>query len=467
MPLPLILIGAAVVAVGAVGAVVAVAAAMSDDDEDNDEVRLKRNRRDAARAELRQKTERERRKRRKSILGDAQEELRKIAGRHNAVGQIVTTDITYKLLKTAVSEWSSGSNVGLRKARDMLMPRNVRLRIHDCNYQESRALGEELRALTILSSAVSEHVSALEKKARLPEDEHRIRHLERKLPALDESSDDLRRQVSIAVDDFLRQASVDIHSPARIVACGLLCAGKSSLLNALTDHLAPEYFPTGGGRTTRDCRRYLAQFGEDTCLLVDTPGIDSEVADDTAAKDEVCTADHLFFVHTLATGELHSVEVAFLEDLAQVAENNAAMRGLTVVLTHQESYDEVADRLSGSILATIESITGKQVPYFRTSAPVYAKGVSEDKSMLVEFSGVPALRGHCREVASDQDKVLDRRRRRLALLADNLLGAIDSCAADRERQRRRFSQDRKQREAAFDTDLGRLLSNVAQRMTAP
>ena len=462
MPLPFILAAAGIVLVGgAIGAI----AAMSDDD---DEVKQERKRRDAAQNdERRRQSEQERRKRRKSILGDALGELSEIADRHRAVGRVVATGITYKLLKTAVSEWSTDSKVDFRKARDMLMPRNGRLRIHDSNYQESQAINGEVRVLSDLSSAVSEHVSAIEDKARLPEGEQRIRHLERNLPAVDESSDDLRRQVHKAVDDFLRQASVDINSPARIVACGLLCAGKSSLLNALTDHFAPEHFPTGGGRTTRDCSKIHAQFGEDTCLLVDTPGIDSDVMDDTVAKAEVRTADHLLFVHTLATGELHSAEAAFLEDLArQDAEYDAATRGLTVVLTHQESYEDVADRLSGTILAMIESITGKQVPYFRTAAPVYTKGVSEDKRMLVEFSGIPALRGHCREVASDRDKVLGGRRRRLNLLADSLLRAIDSCAADWKRRRQRLSQGRKQREAAFDADLERLLSNVAERMKA-
>ena len=399
--------------------------------------------------------------RRESILKNAQKELQKIADQHSTVGRAVRTDISYRLLTTAVLKWSDGSKTGLREARDMLMPQNgIRAR----NFQEIEALGKELRDLSALSSAVSEYISAFEQKPRRPENKHWIRDLERKLPMLDKSSDDLRRQVSTAVDDFVCQASVDLRSPARIVVCGLLCAGKSSLLNALTDHLAAEYFPTGGGRTTRDCRKYLVQFGKDTCLLVDTPGIDSDDADDTAAKNEMCTADHLLFVHTLATGELHSAEVRLLEDLAQVGENVAAMSGLTVVLTHQESYDEVADQLSGSILATIKSISGKQVPYFRTSAPVYVKGVSEDKSMLVEFSGVPALRGHCREVAGDQDKVLDGRRRRLVLLGDILLGAIDSCVADRECQRQRFSEDRKQRKAAFETDLGRLLNNMTERM---
>ena len=387
-----------------------------------------------------------------------------------AAGRLVTADLTYERLEAAVSEWSTGSKVGLRRARDMLMPRNGRLPVHDDNYRKSRALGKELRVLSALSTAVSKHVAAIEDKIRGPEDGSRIRRLERNLPVLDESSDDLRRRVSIAVDDFVRQASVDIHSPARIVACGMLCAGKSSLLNALTDHLAPEYFPTGGGRTTRDCRKISVNFGGGTCLLVDTPGLDSDGMDDAVAKYEVSTADHLLFVHTLATGELHSAEVTFLKELAQGAENNDAVRGLTVVLTHQETYDADADRLSGSILSMIDSIdsfTGKQVQCFPTSVPVYARGVSGEKNMLVEFSGIPALRDHCRKVASDQAKVLDGRRRRLALLADTLIGAIDSSVADREHQRRSLSEELRQREVAFNEDLEWLLINVAERMKCP
>jgi tRNA U34 5-carboxymethylaminomethyl modifying GTPase MnmE/TrmE len=47
----------------------------------------------------------------------------------------------------------------------------------------------------------------------------------------------------------LDSAIMAMAQPLRITTCGLLKAGKSSLLNALTDHLETELFATGAVRT--------------------------------------------------------------------------------------------------------------------------------------------------------------------------------------------------------------------------
>ena len=54
-------------------------------------------------------------------------------------------------------------------------------------------------------------------------------------------------------------------------------------MNALTDHVDEERFPTGAARTTTIADEY--EYG-DNILFVDTPGIDVTAADDATAFDQ-------------------------------------------------------------------------------------------------------------------------------------------------------------------------------------
>ena len=478
MPLPFILAAA----VGA--AIAAVAIATSDDDQTGDE-EVSRNRQDAQRRAQREEAERQMRARRDSIRSDVEEELRRIAKRHKSAGRKVASHITFEMLEKAVRGRGvvgvmvgpmGGAMRGLtaheltaqefHAALDLLMPKSPPSRSRDTKDREIGALSEEIRILGDLSSAVSELAGTAEAKT-FPSRARRIRCLERKLSALGEREEDSPwGEVSQGVEAFVRQAqaAVEPDSPVRIVACGLLCAGKSSLLNALTDQLSPEFFATGGGRTTRDCKALVVRLADDACRFADTPGIDAEAADDATATREVSVADHLLFVHTLAAGELHSAEVDFLETVVPNVAHGDSMPGLTMVLTHQESHEDVAERLTTSVLAKVEEVTGHRVPCFRTSATVYEKGMAEDKELLRELSGIEALRGHCAEIVRDKEQATAGRIARVARHAEQLRQDVRRCAADRKHRRECLVQDRKLREAELKKDFRRFLEDVAKRM---
>ena len=466
MPLPLLLLGAVVGAVG-----LGLAAAFSDDDSEGDAAdggeETARNRRKAEETERRREAAEQKRRRRAVIQKDTKDALTKLAGRHEAIGRSPVPRLTLAMLEEALSEWRNGSKAGFRKARDLLMPVNP---AHGSarSLRDIRALNEQLDALDGLSCAVSGHAAAVGTGRAITAKDKRIRERLQNLATTGEA-DDSRSRIADAVDHYLRQAAIDAHSPARIVACGLLCAGKSSLLNGLSERHTPEYFLTGGGRTTRDCKKLRAEFAEHGCLLIDTPGLDAgtdSAADDGRAAAEVCTADHLLFVHALATGELHAAEVGFLEALAAEGSDGGVLPGLTVVLTHAESYQEVAERLAATVFSKVEAATGRAATGFQTSATAHAKGVAENKPALIEFSGIPTLRRHISEILNAHDAIVEGRKKRMALLAERVLAVIESCAAGRRSRRNLLVSERREGEKCFDRAFRRILGNVATRLEA-
>ncbi len=281
MPLPLLLIG---IAAAAAATTAAVVAATSDDDESIDRENS-RNRQDALRRARREEAERQMRARRESIRSDAKKELQRIADRHDTLGRKVAPRITFRMLEGAITGLDTA--LDLDAALNLLMPMSVPPINRDPEAREIRALSKEIRVLEEFSSAVSDLVSLLDAKKSFSQGAHRIRKLERELSALGSEVDDASHGISQSVDRLVRLASVELQSPVRLVACGLLCAGKSSLLNALIDQHSPECFGTGGGRTTRDCKAYIARFADDDCRFVDTPGLDADDSDDETAAKEV------------------------------------------------------------------------------------------------------------------------------------------------------------------------------------
>ena len=146
--------------------------------------------------------------------------------------------------------------------------------------------------------------------------------------------------------EALTSAFVVTQRPLQITTCGLLKAGKSSLLNSLTDHLETELFATGAARTTVKNQTLSHQ----DFVFVDTPGLDATEGDDTEAWKELNMADILLFVHDPGTGELHQDEVEFLLKLASQSSGQYGLdERLLVVLTRLDSNAEAINQISGRL----------------------------------------------------------------------------------------------------------------------
>ena len=93
--------------------------------------------------------------------------------------------------------------------------------------------------------------------------------------------------------DFLNQKVND--SKPIIVTWGLMNAGKSYLLNMLTQHIDKEFFKTNDFRETA----IISSYETDQYVYLDTPGLDANAQDNLEALKGVKKADIVLFVHQL------------------------------------------------------------------------------------------------------------------------------------------------------------------------
>lgn len=189
--------------------------------------------------------------------------------------------------------------------------------------------------------------------------------------AIPESEQDIKRF------KFLTEDANDI----RIAVFGKYNHGKSTLLNAI---IGEEVFKTSDKRQT--IKNQTHQHGN--IIWVDTPGLDADVteSDDREAKDGAfTTADALFLVHNINSGELDKYEIKYYQDL--IKQKNNYKKKLFLILTQ-------IDQVSTEQLNVIVSVIEKQLPeltMLTVSATRYNKGVRENKPALVANSGMKEI----------------------------------------------------------------------------
>ncbi len=189
----------------------------------------------------------------------------------------------------------------------------------------------------------------------------------------------------------LENAYAVTSEPLRITTCGLLKAGKSSLLNVLTDHFNPELFKEGAVRTTTKNQTYHHQ----DFIFVDTPGLDAKEADDTEARKGMEMADVLLFVHHPGTGELHSDEIDLLKKISDQSKGGPGLdKRLIVVLTWLDTNQEDIEATGKTVIDQIKKCIQIEPKLYKVSCTSYKKGMLENKRKLIEYSGIPFLRQH-------------------------------------------------------------------------
>ena len=137
----------------------------------------------------------------------------------------------------------------------------------------------------------------------------------------------------------------------RIVALGIVNAGKSSLLSALADE--KDLFPTG------DVPRVTRQVQEEKrggLWLVDTPGLDAAEKDLVFAFKAAARAQTTLWCHSLRMGELRPTEI---EALHRYKRTNRLWR-TCFVLTHADNLAkfEVVRIVSARIAEQLGAVFG-------------------------------------------------------------------------------------------------------------
>lgn len=270
-------------------------------------------------------------------------------------------------------------------------------------------------------------------------------------------------------DDGQLTSALDIAlaataQPLRITTCGLLKAGKSSLLNALTDHLETELFATGAVRTTVKNQTLSHQ----NFIFVDTPGLDATEEDDKEAWNALSTADVLLFVHDPGIGELDQAEINFLSALAgQPGMQQGLEERLVVILTRLDSNEEVIDAIAQKVQNQIKKCLGIEPRLFQISFTSYQKGKLEGKQKLVEYSRIPVLQQHIFENLARlhyQFEVL--RQVRLDESRNQLINAIDLEISSRTEKIIFHGKEFDRAYEALTKDANKLISTLRTKFAA-
>lgn len=256
-----------------------------------------------------------------------------------------------------------------------------------------------------------------------------------------------------------RQEGKTVDRTLRIAVCGLMNAGKSALLNALTGHLENEFFETKAVRSTKTVQT-LTHGG---ITYVDTPGIDANNEDDQHAWRGLATADIILFAHNLGTGTLETVEINFLKELKHRRPD--IEDSLLVVLTHAESASEQRQDRLDAISAILSALFKAPRTLIPASFTTYRKGVLEQKPALIEHSGINVLHHHLKTLVERAESELHAvRRARDKQRLSKLEAIVDKAIAKRERTLAAVEAKQSQAFLVLSQSVNQLVSTTRERI---
>ncbi|BCX74273.1 MULTISPECIES: GTPase [Acinetobacter] len=238
-------------------------------------------------------------------------------------------------------------------------------------------------------------------------------------------SQDLRKYSQ----DFLNQ-SLRSEKPV-IVTWGLMNAGKSSLLNMLTQHIEQEFFKTNDFRETTEVSAYEG----DQYIYLDTPGLDANTADNLEALKGIKKADIVLFVHQLQ-GELEANEVEFLKDV-RTSFGQYAEKNIILILSKVDKEDRSkVDQIQKRVLEQCEQYLGFQPQCFQISNKLYQQGIQKHKDGLVRHSHIEDLKQCINSIVSNTQVVRQERlNQEKALLLKKLTEQKTKIEAEHQAQR--------------------------------
>jgi small GTP-binding protein len=194
-------------------------------------------------------------------------------------------------------------------------------------------------------------------------------------------SQDLRKNSQ----DFLNKSLLS-EKPV-IVTWGLMNAGKSSLLNMLTQHIDQEFFKTNDLRETIEVSAYET----DQFIYLDTPGLDANTEDNLEALKGVRNADIVLFVHQLQ-GELEANEIEFLKDV-RTSFGQYAEKNIILILSKVDKEDRSkVDQIQNRVLEQCKQYLGFQPQCFQISNTLYQQGIQKHKDGLIRHSHIEDLK---------------------------------------------------------------------------
>lgn len=238
--------------------------------------------------------------------------------------------------------------------------------------------------------------------------QHAMKYLQQNQPALAEH-----------IQEFLATEKHRDSAPV-LTAIGLYNAGKSTLLNVLTEHLEVEMFKTARVRETRNLKKMC----HDKVVYQDTPGLDADLHDDKTALKAIANSDLLLLCHSVSLGELDLPTLDYLQQIQQQSGLPLSDR-LICVLTKAEDESKV-ESAQALVKQQLKQLMGESPDVFCVSSNNYKRGVIEHKPVLRRSSGIPPLKIHLQKVLDQQrQQLLHSRLQQRQLQANQLMAQVE------------------------------------------
>lgn len=215
----------------------------------------------------------------------------------------------------------------------------------------------------------------------------------RKIDEKQDSTNDINT-LEVDLDAILNQYKknlsqfIDDKRFVKIAVAGRMNHGKSSLLNSL---IGDNIFKVQDIRETTTNSRYELF---ENVLLVDTPGLDANINDDTIANVAYESSNIILFVHNYNVGDFHKGELEALKRIADFHNSEAFSDRFILVLTGKDAVTDQNDRelIKLKLLKDIKQFCELQnFPIFEVSNTTFLKGKLENKEKLITYSGIPTL----------------------------------------------------------------------------
>ncbi|WP_144114204.1 GTPase [Paraburkholderia sp. BCC1886] len=253
-------------------------------------------------------------------------------------------------------------------------------------------------------------------------------------------------------DDLLRLQILAQDAAPTVTVIGKYNHGKSRLLNEL---IGQDRFAVADRRETVS----LSDSQHDGVRWLDAPGLDADVGtedDRHAARAAWLEADLRLFVHSAREGELDANERTFF---ARLCEDDSRTQRRTFFVLSQ--VDQLPDESELQHVRDALHAQLRDVPLHVTSSARNRKGIDDGKQLLLQKSGIPALRATLREAlggvaqARRHERALHLRdiHHELSLLSTERAASLDALRERQQRERRHF-------DASLEAVIGKVSATI-------
>lgn len=236
-----------------------------------------------------------------------------------------------------------------------------------------------------------------------------------------------------------------------VVAWGLMNAGKSYLLNMLTQHIQNEYFKTNDFRETAEVKK----FETEDFVFLDTPGLDASAKDNLTAINGVGEADVVLFVHQLQ-GELEAIEIDFLQDLVKSFGEYASDNIIIVLSKVDKESDDKVEAIKQKVLNQCEVYIGFEPQCITVSNTVYKKGAEKQIQGLMKNSNINTLHATLQKLLKSANDVhMERQLQKKQQLTKDLKAEqknLEKVLIQYQEKKNKFNEDVE----SFNADIAKL-----------